>query len=297
MSLNRRRFVDWIERRMLSVGDRPASFHLCHLGRSGGHSLVCKLEPVAEAPADDIAHALAEQIEAEAIDHVEAWPGRQQYVMRAYTEAGHDAGEFAFFQTANHISHTHTHAVGGITELTPEQAAFAGGNMAQPELLGHPLAMVASQGMRHAEGLVRFMVEQSAMNRERDAQIIKQQQAMIDKMQGRQTKMMDLVETMSSRQAERELAEQSYNDDKDRKDKLLDRLTTLVLPALAERAGVPTALLGADGGVDINEIREIFLKLPDEMQDSIVGTLSEKDQATLLSIFKRKTETAPDTKH
>ncbi len=300
MALNRRRFQEWVERRMLSAGEVPARFQLEHVSKAGPCSLVCKLEPISDAAgADDIAQIVAEQVHQEAIDHIEGWPGRQQYVVRAYTETDREVGEFAFFQIANHI--THTQASRSMVELTPEQDAMAAGHLPNAEQLGHPTAMVANQQMRHNEGLVRYMTEMSAMSRERDASIIRSLQASNDRHEDRNMQMMQLFETMCSKQLERELATKTYEDDRDRKERLMENLNKWVLPEIAKRVGVALPASDKSSGEDsatmVADIRDIFLSLPDEMQNAFVAELEESKRDRLMSIFERAGTSASDTKH
>ncbi len=304
MPLNHRRFVDWVERRMLSAAGSPSRFELCHVNKAGGYAVVCKLEPMEGAGADDIAETLAEQVAAEAMDHVDAWPGRQQYVVKAYTKEEHDAGEFAFYETANAV--TNSRASEMLIDMTPEQHALAGGHLPQPEMLGHPTAMVASQQMRHTEALVRSIVDMSTRQSERDTQIIRQQQSAIDKHDGRYIQMLELVEDMHSRQAERELEAKKYDDDNNRKERLLSNLTKYVLPAIGLKAG---ALVGGKGkpaaGDDddaktVAKIRAIFLNLPKETQDKVLADCTEEQKDTLLDAFVAAGEEAAssaETKH
>ena len=270
MALNRRRFIEWIGRRML-YGDNPARFDLCHLDRARGSSLVVKLQPLPNVATDDIANHIADEVHNEVLDHIEGWPGRQQYAIRAFTAGGEEVGEFPFVQTANSVIHTNAGEM--LSEATPEQNALASGMLPNPEQLGHPTAMGAQQLMRHTEQLTRFTVEMASMRAERDAQIIRIQQTSIDKHTAQQSKMVEVMEAMYSRQAERDLAEKTYRDDESRKERLLDNLTRLVVPALAKRAGVPAELVGAatavagdgagDGAARSSVVRDIFLKLPE----------------------------------
>lgn len=269
---------------MLSAGDTPSTFELVHVGRSDSNpSTVCKLTPIQKVSADEIAIALADEVEAESEDHTQGYPGRQQYVLRGCTSEGRQVGEFPFWTSASNVM-THSHAATSLVDLTPEQAALSVGTM--PEQLGHPTAMVATQLMRHTEGLVRNLVEMSSVNRERDAQIIRQLQAANDKHEGRHIQTLELMESMHSRQQERQLATKTYEHDEQRKDRLLDKLTTMVLPAVAQHLSLPGVGSSDNGDVSVADIKGIFMRLPDEMQNSFLEALNEEDKAKLMSAFE-----------
>ncbi len=277
MSLNRRRFVSWIERRMVSA-DLPRRFELVHIDR-GSRSVVCRLAPKAEVGADDIGEQLADEVHQEVIDHVEAWSGRQNYVVRALSEDGREIAEFAFFQVANSL--VHTHAAHEIGELTPEQDALGGGRMPLAEQLGHPTAMVATQLMRHTEALTRHLVEVTSMQRERDAQIIRQQQQAIDKHETQHLKFMEMVEDMTSRRQERALAQAEHDANEARKAETFERINTLVLPAVAEKMGFS----GPKAEDVLKELRSIFFSLPEEMQESVSAALPAEQKQKLFAIL------------
>lgn len=278
----------------------PAALELVHLaggsgGRSDGGSVVVRLSPRAGASPDELAAELADAIESEASDHAEGWAGVQQYALRAVDAEGRACGEFAFRLGASALATT---AADSLAELTPEQSR-AGATPAALELMTHhPMAQIAAQQMRHAEALTRQVVELATRNAERDGRIIREQQQAIDRYARRERETWEIAETMLSAKAERDLKERQYADETSRKERLLERLNTLVIPAVAKRIGMPPAALGtgaaagtaaatAAGGDTVSEIRRIFLSLPSELQDDVLAKLSDADRETLLSSFER----------
>lgn len=280
---------------------RPAALELVHLGGGSGRgdgTVVVRLSPRAGASPDELAAELADAIESEASDHAEGWAGVQQYGVRAVDAAGAAVGEFAFRLGASALATT---AADSLAELTPEQAR-AGATPAALELMTHhPMAQATAQLMRHTEALTRQVVELATRNAERDGRIIREQQQAIDRYARRERETWEIAETMLSAKAERDLKERQYADEASRKERLLERLNTLVIPAVAKRIGMPGAALGtgaaagaaAAGGADtVGEIRRIFLSLPSELQDDVLAKLSDADRETLLSSFERGAATS-----
>ncbi len=273
MGLNRRKLKEWVARRCLTP-PAPAGFALMHIGRHGP-ALVCNL--AAEGAPDDRADAIERLVSDEAGDHVEGWPGLQQYKVVALNEKGAPMGEHPFTLAAGASDDT----ASSLAMPTPDMGGMAGTE------LNHAHTMVTVQQMRHNEGLVRALVEMSMTSRERDQEIISKQQRQIDKMQDRQLDVIEMMEGMMSRSKERELTQQAYDEDKERKDKLLAKVTQLILPAMAKEAGVAVP-------EDVVEtVRGIFLRLPDETQNKIIADLPKPDAEKLLELM----ESGAETKH
>lgn len=279
MALNRRKLKEWVTRRTLTP-PLAIRFALWHSGKHG-LSLVCQL--ATEGGTEDWPDVIERQVSEEAQDHANGWPGRQQYLVQAYTEKSDESiGEFALSMTASNTSLATT-SLSLLDNETPDAELMNAGNL--PPDFNHPHALVTTQQMRHTEALTRYVVELSMASRERDGQIIAVQQKQIDEMSKSRLDMTDMLEKMLSRSQERSLVQDKYDKEQGRKDKIMSTLLGFVLPEMARRAGVP---LPEDVS---NDIRLIFLKLPDEMQNEIMAALPEDDKDKLMDIFEGKTET------
>ena len=120
MSLSRRKFRAWVCRKTVCL--TPAeTFGLYHVARHA-HALhlVSKLSFSSNDP-DDRADELERQVTEEVTDHIEAWPGRQQYVVRAYDEEGGEVGEYPFSMSAQN---TRTESAEVMLMPTPRHGAI-----------------------------------------------------------------------------------------------------------------------------------------------------------------------------
>lgn len=271
MGLNRRKLKEWVSRRCITPPP-PASFALMHVGRQGALALVCKLE--AEGAPDDRANAVERLVSEEASDHVEGWPGLQQYKVVALDQKDEPVGEHPF--TLQSGAREDNAATLGMP--TPDMGP------AGAESLNHAHTMVTIQQMRHNEGLVTALVDMASASRERDQAIIETLQSANDKMSHRQLDLIDLVEGMLTRKQERELTQQAYEEDKGRKDAVLAKVVKYILPAFAKEAGVP---LPDDVATTV---KEIFLRLPAATQTQIIEELPEVDGEKLLALMEGNTE-------
>lgn len=275
MSFPRRRFVDWCARRLLTAGEEPRSFALYHVQRTGTAALVAKLALCGDG-ADDVAAHVAELAEKEAQDHAAGFAGRQQYAIRAYgagtPESGApELGEFPF-------RYAHS-SIGVQTDAATELL----GPMPEPSARAAVTDMATVQLMRHNEGLVRLLVEVTSQKGERDAEIIRAQQAQIDRLTQRQLTSYELVERLLSEERERELKERAWDADEARKDKLMARLEEIFFPAVQKRFGIP--MPGAGGGGVLDEIRELFISLPDATQSAVLDALPDDKAHRLLDLL------------
>ncbi len=265
MGLNRRKLKEWVARRCLTPPS-PASFVLMHVGRHGA-AIVCKIDADDGAP-DDRAAAVERAASEEAADHVEGWPGLQQYKVMALDGKGGSAGEHPFTMQAG----SRDDGAAQLGMPTPDMGHGGDGMGVN--------AMVTIQQMRHNEGLVRALVDMAGSARERDQEIIGKLQVANDKMAGKHLDLVDLLEGMMTRKQERELAQQTYEEDKARKDKTLSVIMKFVMPAFAKEAGI-------DLPNDVaTTVREIFLRLPEETQNQIISELPEPDGQKLLALME-----------
>lgn len=283
MALNRRRFQDWITKRglMPPIAD---GFILYHLTQHGP-SVLCKLGADEPTPEDLAAH-IEREVSDEVRGHVDGWPGSQQYVVRSF--AGNDqTGEFAFSDSASLTSS----AAAEIQLGTPDQDPLKS-NM--PVGFETPHAMVTVQQMRHNEGLVRMLADVVMHSRQRDSETISALTRTVEKYQRDSMKTLELIEGMQTRKLERELIQKKYDSDEQRKSAIMGKLTGLVIPAIARQAGIDKVLMPpSKPSVDANaieEVKKLFLKLPSEMQDSMLEELGEDDAHRLLNIFQGKHE-------
>lgn len=279
MVLNRGKLRQWVSRRTLSppIASRFAVFHIAR----HGDALIVSVGSAGSQ--DDWASTVERVVTDETADHVEAWPGRQQYVVRAYSDGNEESvGEFPFALAANAGAGGETVAL--LAAQTPDHDAAMIGQIPLQDF-GHPHAMVMGQQMRHNESLMRCCVDLAMSSRERDGQIIARQQHQIDKMADERHKLLDAAEQMYSRKQERELVQNSWDEDKSRKDAMLSRVLEMVLPEMARSAG-----LSLSGDV-ADEIKKLFLKLPEDVQSKVVSSLPKEDGKRLLDLFEGKTET------
>jgi hypothetical protein len=274
MGLNRRKLKEWVSRRCLTPPP-PTSFALHHIGRHGP-ALVCRLE--AEGAPDDRGDAVERLVSEEVADHVEGWPGLQQYKVVALDAKDQPMGEWPFTMQA---AGARDDATSHLALPTPDMGGMGA------ESLNHAHTMVTVQQMRHNEGFARALVELAMSSRERDADIIAKQQRQIDKYADRQLDVIEMMEGLMTRKQEREIAHATYEEDKHRKDQVLSKITQYILPAMAREAGVQ---LPEDVG---ESIKMIFLRLPEDTQSLIIKQLPEIDRAKLFEVL----EAEPETKH
>ena len=151
--------------------------------------------------------------------------------------------------------------------------------------LNHAHTMVTVQQMRHNEGLVTALVELAMTSRERDGEIIAKLQRDNDKMRDRQLDVIEMLEGMMTRKQEREIAHATYEEDKQRKDQVLAKITGFILPAMAKESGIKLP-------EDVAEtVRQIFLRLSDDTQNQITKDLPEVDREKLLELMENSEET------
>ncbi len=311
MAFNRRKLREWVARRSLTPPVAKA-FALWHVGRHAP-SLVCQL-PCEAADPTDRQHEIEQAVQDEVADHIEAWPGRQQYLVKAYDAAENEVGEFALSMIARD---SRMDVSAELALRTPEQEAAVA--MGHESCANSPAAMVMMQQMRHNESLVGRLYDLSVANSERDARLIALLTKKNEKLEDRRFEAVEMIEAMYCRRQERNLRQQKFDDDKNRKERLLSNLTTMVLPEIAKRVGLPanasrpthvptngsngangsSGANGASGSSGANgagahredprvaAMREIFMKLPDQMQNDIVNALEPDDQHALLSIFRQ----------
>ncbi len=300
MGLNRRKLKEWVARRLLTE-PKPSSFALLHEGRHGT-SKVCDLVAESGSP-EDRAAIIERSVSEECKEHAEAWPGRQQYLVRALDAGGKAIGEHPFWMTA-----TGNRASTALAMPTPEQedaahhAHIIDPQRAVPEM-SHAATMVMCAQMRHNEGLVAKIVELATDHAERDAGIIRDQQLQIDRMEGRRLETIGLLENLLSQKQERDLVQVEYDNQEKRKDRMMGKLEDVVFPAIM-RSAIVKGMLKKDKGDDgplsddaADEIKQLFLKLPEEMQSKIVSELGEEDAHRLMDLFSRGHENREDTEH
>jgi len=285
MTINRRKLCEWVARRTLTP-PMATAFKLFHVARHG-------VALVAEIPlsggAEDWPEHVARACHEEATGHVDGWPGRQQYIVRAYVEGNDEpVGEFPFGLAAQGEAST-----AELAQATPDyQAAMAGQIPLQD--FSHPHAQVMAQQMRHNEALIRFLVDVTMHSRDRDGAIINRQQSHIDKLEADRFRIVEMTEDMLSRKQERAIKQERWETDKQRKEQLMAKLLQFVIPEAARRFGMTSTLSEnqQQGAEELDEIKQLFLKLPAEMQNEIVNQLPEEDSDRLLSIFEGRS-----TKH
>jgi hypothetical protein len=268
MGLNRRKLKDWALRHMLRVPPANA-FAVYHVGRHAP-SLVTAIT-ADEGTTDDRAETIERITVEEVTDHVEAWPGRQQYFVKATGENNDDLGEFAFAMSSRGNS-----ASSDLTVYPPENDPHGSSEFQSPH------AMVTLQQMRHNEGLVRWIVELSRSASERDAQIMAAQQRQIDLMEDRRMDVVGMLEGMYSQRQERDLKQSKQDKDEARKDKLLRLVTNFVIPEMARRSGFTPP------GDVAEEIKQIFMRLPEDTHTLILEQLPKPDRDKLLDLFEGK---------
>ncbi len=291
MSLNPRKLKEWARKKAVTI---PAldSFSLWHVERYD-RRLISRLSIEAGSPidqADDLERLVSEEV----IDHTEAWPGRQRYVVQAQDEAGDALAEFAFSMTAATPS-----AAALLTQPTPEMEAAYGGMIGAN--FSSPDTPIVFQLMRHNEALLRLVVEMSTGQAERDRKIIAQQQRSIDKANAKRFEVVELLEEMYCRRQERNLSQARHEADVRRKQELLSALTNTVVPSIAEalrrRFGIDTPGEGvdntqpheSDSETTEQSSKQFFHTLPQQLQE-LIRSLSPEDMQELISIF-----TASDT--
>ena len=276
MGLNRRKLKDWATRLLLR--QPPAlRFSVYHISR---HAPALVLQISADGTAEDKAAAIERSTADEVTDHVEAWPGRQQYYVQAFGADDEDYGQFAFSMAARGNG-----AGADMMVAPPEHDPHMPFDASQ-----HPHALVTVQQMRHNEGLVHALVQQSRAAAERDAEIIAGQQRHIDQMEERRIDFWQMIENMHSQKQERELQSANLTAENDRKEKLMKMITGFVIPEMARRSGVK--LPG-----DVQEkIKGIIMQLPAETHELIMEQLPEKARDELLQFMEGKQEQEA-TKH
>ena len=283
MSLNRRKLKEWVTRRSLTppVAERFALYHQSR----GGPNIVLNL--IADGSGEQLADGIERQVREESKDHVEAYAGRQQYLVRAFDEHNAQLGEYPFALTA---SRTVTDAASALALPTPDQDDVFNGQA--PEQFSSPYAMLLNQQMRHNEAMVRYVVEMSMAKGERDCQIITKQNEHIDRLEGRRIEYIELIEGMYSERDERTLKLKRYETDQARKEKLLGTITNFVLPEMARRGGIPL-------GDGLTELKQLFFRLPKKLQDEVVASLPPDDAEKMIELLvgKQSPEGAPTTTH
>jgi hypothetical protein len=276
MTLNRRKLHQWIDTQMCTppLANR---FELFHEGRFGVNR-ICQLAFDEELAPDDAPSELERQVSETVGDHCDGFPGRQQYMVRAFSDE-HPRGEFAFGMSANAMLHT------GAAEAMGHEPP----DMEAGRSFSHAHAQVSAQQMRHNEALMRGFVELAMSQRERDADIIAQQQQTIQKSQRQQMDVYSMIEDMLCRQQERRLVEAKYDKDEERKGGLMKRLD-FIIPEIARRAGVPMMAKG-DGGegspASTREMAAFFMDLSKEMQEGVLDALGDEKGLELLAMIKK----------
>lgn len=297
MGLNRRKLKEWVTRRLLTA-PKAEAFALLHEGRHGA-SKVCDLVANSGSP-EDRAAMVERLVSDECKEHVEAFPGRQQYIVRALDGKGNAVGEHPFS-----IAATGNASSSALAMPPPELESAYANQVIDPQRvpeMSHAATMVMVQQMRHNEGLVAKLVELSTEHAERDAGIIRDQQLQIDRMEGRRLETIGLLENLLSQKQERDLVQAEYDNQEHRKERLMTKLEDVVFPAIM-RSAIVKGMLNqgkADGVISddaAEEIKKLFLKLPDEMQTEIVNELGEDDAHRLMDLFARGHEGREDTEH
>lgn len=270
----------------------PASYELIH--RATG-ALVVQLTPRQGGVPDDVIGELADAIESESTDHAEGMGRTQQYAVRALDAGGSVLGEFTFRSGGAALVSRIGDELGS---PTPEQMTAGAPPAGLEAMAYHPMAQLAAQQMRHTEALTRQLVEMSTRNADKDARIIREQQSAIDRYARREREMAETWEQLLCRRQERELEDRRYNDELEQRERLLERLNTLVIPAVARRIGMPALAAGAGAGTDetttVGQLRRIFMGLPSAVQDQVLGELSDADKETLLSAFESSRAKQPE---
>ncbi len=318
MGLNRKKLKEWVHRKLMAVEPSEA-FTLWHVGQHA-LQLVAHLSS-AERNSDAVVDDIEQQVVYEASGHIEAWPGRQQYLLKANDRDGEEMGEYPFSLNGRQALSPGE----ALAEPLPELEHLAGGRVG-PEF-SHPAALFMLQGMRHNEALTKMVIEMGGRSHERDGRIIAAQQRTIEYLEKEKREFFDLHEEMRCRRHERELKQQEHEADAQRKDRLLGSLQTLVLPPLAAKLGaalsvdspvpLPAAVSPPDGSAeahaanderteedpsekdDLQAIATIFMSLPADKQAEIMDSLSAENQQRLLEIIQRAgaraagVETAP----
>ncbi len=296
MGLHRRKLKEWVARRLLTA-PKADSFALLHEGRHGT-AKVCDLAADSGSP-EDRAAVVERAVSDECKDHVEAFAGRQQYLVRALDGSGKAVGDHPFW-----ITSTGNKASGALMLPTPEQDADSHAHIIDPQRnapeMSHAATMVMIQQMRHNEGLVAKIVELSTEHAERDAGIIRDQQLQIDRLEGRRLETITLLEGLRSQKQERDLVQAEHDNHEGRRDRLMGKLEDVVFPAVMRSAVVKGMLnKGKKDGVisddSADEIKQLFLKLPEEMQSKIVSELGEDDAHRLMDLFARGYESREET--
>lgn len=324
MALNRRKLRDFIELRLtqLPLADR---FVLVHEGRFGPNE-VCVLDFDPKLPEEDAPSSLERLVSETVEEHVDGFPGRQQYFVRAFA-GDTPRGEFAFGETASFSSRVGQ----ALTQDTPEMdrlshaSAYGGGGGAAAGLapLTHAHAQIVAQQMRHNEALTRGIVELSTRQSERDAEIIAGLQRNLARHEDRAAEMIQLREEMLSDEQVRRLQDLKFERDDQRKERLTKRLEGL-LPHIFRRLGVPASVAGhitggsqkaetKSGEADAHEgpdpvgglvtrLRDYFMGLPPQVQDEVMDALTDDHAPELLNIIRElgqieQEQAAGETKH
>lgn len=280
MTLNRRTLAEWVGRRTLQP-PVATTFRLFHEGRHGLNQ-VCEL-PL-EGGAEDWPDHIARLVHDESQTHASAYPGRQQYMVRAYADGiDQPIGEYPFGLTAGDEGSAAT-----LSLQTPDYNTAMTGQIPLQDF-SHPHAMVMAQQMRHNEGILRSLVDVTMHSRDRDGAIIKRQQEHIDHLEADRMKVLEMAEELMSRKQERQIVQEKWDSEKRRKDQIMAKLITFVLPEFAKRAGVAGVKAAPSNGEadkELDEIKRMFLKLAPETQNQIVAELPEDDSDRLLTIFE-----------
>jgi hypothetical protein len=283
--LNNRKLRDWIEMRM-SLPPLADSFRLYHESRHG-YSLLAQLAWEVE-PAELPDH-LERQISDEVTQHVDGLPGRQQYVVRSY-RGDRQTGEFTFWEQA--VTGAASEAASALAFNTPDADPFGPFQSPRGGDFSHASSMTTVQQMRHNEVLMRCLVDMATKNRERDVELIANLSRQVEKHQRNELKVAEMMEGMMSRAQERQLTQEKFDADEDRKERLLAKLNTYVLPEIAKRLGLPGMAPTGDGGSetdkDLDKVAQLFMGLDSKLQETILNELGEEEAAELLSVFERR---------
>ena len=169
--------------------------------------------------------------------------------------------------------------------------------------MSNAATMVMVQQMRHTEGLVAKLVELSTEHSERDAGIIRDQQLHIDRLEGRRIETITLLESLLSQKQERDLVQAEYDNQEKRKDRMMGKLEDVVFPAIM-RSAIVKGMLNKDKGDgtplsddSAEEIKQLFMKLPEETQSKIISELGEEDSHRLMDLFASGHETRKEPEH
>ena len=279
MAFQHHKFKAWITRRLLTppLADR---FELHHRDAVGGSSMICRLDVAPQASSDVLGGALARQVSEESSEHINGLEGRQQYIVRAFV-GEKPIAEFAFHDYCASLSHAAT----SLAEPIPEVM----GTATPPASIERAIAAMVNQQLRHTEAMTRLVVDLTSRNGERDIKLIASQQTHIDRLEGRCYETNELLESLLSKQAQREFERQKFETEQAHKEALFKKIMDQIVPGLAHAWKIPLPsgikVPVADEDSNTETIKRLFSDLPKPMQDEIMSTLGEEKGLELMQAF------------